>query len=164
MTQAPAGPVVIDLNPDEERLYDRLRARVIEPRTGERSGLRDLLLLLPDFVVLLARLVADARVPRGSKWIASLALAYVASPIDLVPVLLLGPLGLVDDLIFVAGALSLLFNRTHPDIIRHHWSGQDDALHAVQRVTAWAEANVGLRLRLLLRSAGFRPGPAPPPR
>ena len=155
-------PVVIDLNPGEERLYDRLRARVIEPRPGERSGLRDLLLLLPDCVVLLARLLGDERVPRGSKWIASLALAYVASPIDLLPVLLLGPLGLVDDLIFVAGALSLMFNRTHPDVIRHHWPGQSDALHTVQRVTAWAEANVGLRLRLLLRGAGFRSGAAPP--
>lgn len=154
-------PVVIDLNSDEERLYDRLRARVIEPRPGEKSGLRDLLLLLPDFVVLLARLLRDERVPRGSKWIASLTLAYVLSPIDLIPVLLLGPLGLVDDLIFVAGALSLLFNRTHPDVIRHHWSGQSDALRAVQRVTAWAEANIGLRMRLLLRSAGFRSGAAP---
>lgn len=155
-------PVVIELNPHEQRFYDRLRARVVEPRPGEGSGLRDVLLLLPDLVVLLARLLRDERVPRSSKWIASLALAYVVTPIDLLPVLLLGPLGLVDDLIFVAAALSLVFNGTHPDVIRHHWSGQSDALNAVQRVTSWAEANLGVRLRLLLRSAGFRPGAEPP--
>lgn len=157
------GPVLIDLNPAEERLYDRLRARVIEPRAGEGSRLRDLLLWLPDFVVLLARLLRDERVPSASKWVASLALGYVLSPIDLLPALLMGPLGLVDDLIIAAGALSLLMNQTHPDVIRHHWPGQDDALSAVQRVTSWAEANLRLRMRWLLRGAGFRSS-APPPR
>ena len=150
-------PVVIELNPREQRLYDKLRAFVVAPRPGEASGLRDLLLLLPDLVVLLMRLLVEERVPRGAKWVASLAFAYVLSPIDLLPAVLLGPLGLVDDLFFVAGALSLILNRVHPDVIRQHWSGQGDALMAIQRVTRFGESYFGKRVGLLF-GAGQKPG------
>ena len=62
-------PITVELNPEDQRLYDRLRARVVAPHPGGRSGLADLMLLLPDFVVLLSRLVRDDRVPTGSKWV-----------------------------------------------------------------------------------------------
>lgn len=150
-------PVVIELNPREQRLYDRLRALVVDPHPGEASGLRDLLLLFPDLAVLLMRLLAEKRVPRGAKWVASLAFAYVLSPIDLLPAVLLGPLGLLDDLLFVAGALSLIINRVHPDVIRQHWSGQGDALRAIQRVMRFGEAYFGKRVALLF-GTGARPG------
>ena len=56
--------VTIELNPKERRLYDRLRGFVLERAPGDTSGVRDLLLLLPDMTVLLARLLRDRRVPR----------------------------------------------------------------------------------------------------
>ena len=36
------APVLIELNPREQRVYDRLRAQVVTPRLGDASGLRDL--------------------------------------------------------------------------------------------------------------------------
>ena len=110
--------IEIELNPREVRLYDRLRASVVEPRPGLKSSLRDLLLLLPDMTVLLFRLARDSRVPIGSKVLAGLAVAYVVSPIDLMPELLLGPIGLLDDLLIVGLALSRLLESVHPDIVR----------------------------------------------
>ncbi|MGH7337347.1 MAG: YkvA family protein, partial [Myxococcota bacterium] len=93
-------PVMIELNPREERLYDRLRTRVVRlSEPGQASGTADMLLLLPDFTVLLARLLRDPQVPRRSKLIALLGIGYVLSPIDLMPAILLGPLGLLDDLV-----------------------------------------------------------------
>ena len=56
-------PVIIELNPRERRLYDRLRARVVKLRPGAGSGIRDAILLLPDLTVLLLRLLRDSRVP-----------------------------------------------------------------------------------------------------
>ena len=41
----------IDSRAREKRLYDRLRARVVASAPGARSGLRDLIFLLPDMVV-----------------------------------------------------------------------------------------------------------------
>lgn len=140
-------PVVIELNPRERRLYDRLRSQVIEAEPGDRSGLRDLLLLLPDLAVLLFRLMRDDRVPVASKAIAVVGAAYLVSPIDLMPALLLGPIGLVDDLVVVGAVLSRMLNRVHPDVVRSHWSGQGDALDAIHRVTRWSERVFGDRVR-----------------
>ena len=150
----PDDHVLIELNPRERRLYDRLRTRVVDaPEPGQGSGLRDMLLLLPDFTVLLARLLRDPRVPRRSKWIALLGVGYVLSPIDLLPALLLGPIGLIDDLVVVTAALSRLLNHVHPDVVRSAWSGQGDALDAIQRAAAWSERFVGAKLRGLVRGA-----------
>jgi uncharacterized membrane protein YkvA (DUF1232 family) len=71
---------------------------------------------------------------------------YVLSPIDLVPSLLVGPIGLVDDLLVVTAALSRILNHVHPDVVRSHWSGQGDALDAIQRVTRWSELLFSERL------------------
>ena len=142
--------ILIELNPKERRLYDRLRAQVVVSEPGAGSGLRDLLLLLPDLTVLLMRLVRDDRVPTSAKIMGALGVAYALSPLDLMPVFIFGPLGLVDDLFFVASALSGMLNRVHPDVVRGHWSGQGDALEAIQRVTSWSETQIRSRLRRVL--------------
>ncbi len=131
--------ITIELGARDRRLWDRLRGYVSRAEYGARSGLRDLLLLLPDLVVLLARLARDPRVPLGSKLVALAGVAYVLSPLELLPELLLGPIGLLDDLLVVAAALSRLLKGTHPDLLRSHWSGQGDALEVIQRLTSWAE-------------------------
>ena len=143
--------ITIELNPRERRIYDRLRHRVVRSAPGASSGWRDALLLLPDLTVLLARLLRDGRVPSGGKLVALLGLGYALSPIDLLPSLLVGPIGLVDDLLVVTAALSRLINQLHPDVLRAAWPGQGDALEVIQRATAWAEAFFRARLRALTR-------------
>src|SRR5262245_1767140 len=154
MPTAVDEPVMIELNPREQRLYDRLRTRVAQaPGPGQTSGIGDLALLLPDFTVLLARLLRDPRVPRRAKLVALFGIGYVLSPIDLLPALLLGPLGLLDDLLVVTAALSRLINHVHPDVVRAAWPGRGDALDAIQRSAAWAEGLVGRKLRGFVRGA-----------
>ena len=141
--------VTIELNPKERRLYDRLRERLVpaeNAESGGHSGGRDLLLLLPDLTILLVRLLRDSRVPILQKGIAVAGVAYVLSPIDLVPALLFGPIGLLDDLFVVAACLSRLLNHVHPDVVRGHWPGQGDALDAIQNVTGWFEKQVSRRV------------------
>jgi uncharacterized membrane protein YkvA (DUF1232 family) len=143
--------ITIELNPREQRIYDRLRSQVVtEKPRGASSGLADLLLLLPDFTVLLVRLLRDERVPIVAKGLAVLGVAYVVSPIDIMPSLLFGPIGLVDDLIIVAAAVSAMMNHVHPDVVRAHWSGQGDVLDALQRVTNWTEERVAGGVRGVL--------------
>lgn len=157
----PDGPITIELNPRERRLYDRLRAVVAEPRPGAASGVRDLLLLLPDVVVLLSRLLRDDRVPLAAKALAFVGLGYILSPVDLVPEVVFGPLGLVDDLLVVAATLSRILNDVHPDVVRSHWPGQGDALGAIRRFTGWAETSVTGRVRRLVQHVLARLGGTP---
>lgn len=145
------GSLVIELNPREQRLYDRLRERIVTPAPDARSGIFDLLLVLPDLTILLLRLLRDARVPILHKGIALAGVAYVISPIDLLPSLLFGPIGLVDDLFIVAACLSRLINHVHPDVVRAHWSGQGDALETIQNVTGWFEKEFRVRVADLAR-------------
>jgi uncharacterized membrane protein YkvA (DUF1232 family) len=144
-------PITIELNPRERRFYDRFRAQVASLEVGAGTGMRDLLLLLPDLTVLLMRLLRDPRVSLGDKAVALLGLGYVLSPIDLLPEILLGPIGLLDDLFVVAATLSRLLNHVHPDVVRSHWSGKGDALDAIQRATQWTESFVKRKLRGLVR-------------
>lgn len=138
--------VTIELNPRERRLYDRLREHITPASRGARSGVRDYLLVLPDLTILLLRLLRDSRVPILHKGVALAGVAYVLSPIDLVSVLLFGPIGLIDDLFVVAACLSRILNHVHPDVVRGHWSGQGDALETIQNVTGWFEKEVRLRV------------------
>ena len=142
-----AQRVTIELNPRERRFYERVRKAVKSSLPEAASGLLELLLLLPDLATLLFRLARDPRVPLASKAIAALAVGYVLSPFELMPELLLGPIGLIDDLVVVGTALSRLLNHVHPDIVRLHWAGQGDALVAIQRTTDWIEQAVTTRLR-----------------
>jgi uncharacterized membrane protein YkvA (DUF1232 family) len=148
--------VTIELNPREQRLYDRLRTRIVDSIPGEGSTFRDIILLLPDLTILLARLMRDRRVPLMQKGIAIAGVAYVISPIDLLPALVFGPLGILDDVFVVAACLSRLLNHIHPDVVRSHWSGQGDALDVIQDVTGWFERELKLRVSDLKGRLGRR--------
>lgn len=154
MTARPqeSRPIEIELNPREQRLYERLRRVLREQRPArEPSGVADLLLLLPDLTVLLLRLLRDDRVAPGNRALALLGVGYVLSPIDFMPALFFGPLGLLDDLVVVSATLSRVVNHVHPDVVRSHWPGQGDALEAIQRVSEWSERKVAGQLPRFVR-------------
>ena len=82
---------------------------------------------------------------------ALVGIGYVISPLDLLPAILLGPVGWVDDALVVTAALSRILNDVHPDIVRSHWSGKGDALDAIQRVSRWANRLVVGSVRRAVR-------------
>ncbi len=100
-------------------------------KRGEKSELkgrmRSFLMFLPNMVMLLGRLLRDARVPTAEKALFLGAIVYVISPIDLIPDML--PfIGQVDDLYVVALTLLRLVNRTDESVVREHWSGGGDII------------------------------------
>lgn len=149
--------VEIELNPKEKRLYDRLRSQLVDDTPREVSGLGDVAMLLPDLTILLGRLLRDERVPLLEKGIAVAGMAYVVSPVDLMPALVLGPVGMLDDVFIVAACLSRLLNHVHPDVVRSHWSGQGDVLDVIQNVTDWFEREFGGRLSDVAKKVLGRP-------
>ena len=106
-----------------------MKERKTKLKRGEKSELRgrmrSFMMFLPNLVLLLGRLLRDARVPMAEKALFAGAIIYVISPIDLIPDVF--PfIGQVDDLYVVALVLLRLINRTDDSIVREHWSGGGD--------------------------------------
>lgn len=90
-----------------------------------KGRMRSFLMFLPNMVVLLGRLLKDARVPTAEKALFLAAIVYVISPLDLIPDVF--PfIGQIDDLYMVALTLLRLVNRTDESVVRQHWPGGGD--------------------------------------
>jgi uncharacterized membrane protein YkvA (DUF1232 family) len=108
--------------------------------TRPRGGLlREALRLLPDVLRLIRRLAADKDLPRGVRIRLGLLLAYLASPIDLVPDFI-PVLGYADDAIIVTAVLRAVVRRAGLETVRQHWSGTDDGFSALCRLTGLTKA------------------------
>jgi uncharacterized membrane protein YkvA (DUF1232 family) len=102
--------------------------------TRPRGGLlREALRLLPDLLRLLPRLAGDKSLPRSVRVGVALLLAYLASPLDLVPDFI-PVLGYADDAIIVAAALRWVARRAGADAIRRTWPGTDDGFAVLCRL------------------------------
>ncbi len=114
-----------------EQLAPRNVTRV--ERKAAKGFLHNVIYLIPNFLKLLYRLVKDSRVPTAEKAFLVGAIAYVISPIDLIPDVI--PfIGEVDDLYLVALTILRLLNRTPADVVRQHWDGGGDIARIVGRM------------------------------
>lgn len=125
---------------------------VIQP--GDRGSIqlrklaRDMAGLVPNLVKLLGRLVRDPRVPRRSKLMVGAAMAYVASPIDLLPEFI-PVIGLADDILLLAFAINHLVDVAGEEVVMEHWDGPRDLLEVVRSVLEVASDLVPVRVRRL---------------
>ncbi len=120
-----------------------------EPKTkskrrekSELNGrMRNFLMFLPNMVMLLGRLLKDARVPTAEKALFLAAIVYVISPLDFIPDIF--PfIGQVDDIYVVALTLLRLVNRTDESVVRQHWTGGGD-------IVALADSIAGIAPKIL---------------
>ncbi|RBY85211.1 DUF1232 domain-containing protein [Blastococcus sp. TF02A-26] len=99
----------------------------------EDLTLREALRLLPDLVRLVRRLARDPEVPRGVRVRLWLLLAYLLSPVDLVPDVV-PVLGYADDVVVVALALRAVVRRAGAEAITRAWPGSPAGLAVVLRL------------------------------
>ena len=109
-------------------------------RSAAKEILRELALFLPHFVVLLKRLMTDPRVPTKSKVILGGTVAYLVSPIDVIPDFIPGA-GQLDDVVVALLALHSILNRVDEDVVLEHWDGSESVIQMV-RVGVRAAARI----------------------
>jgi uncharacterized membrane protein YkvA (DUF1232 family) len=109
---------------------------------GRRTDARALAGFIPDCVVLIRRLLGDDEVARWRKGVLVLLLAYLVSPIDLVPDFVPG-LGQLDDAIVVALALRVILRGGGPELLRRHWPGPASSRELVARIAYPSRAGSG---------------------
>lgn len=101
-----------------------------------RASAKQALLVIPNFISLLYRLVGDHRVPLQEKALLLGTIAYVISPLDFLPDAI--PfLGQIDDLLLVALVLQRFMNSVSHAILMEHWAGRADLLATIEKILAF---------------------------
>jgi uncharacterized membrane protein YkvA (DUF1232 family) len=127
---------------------------VISPDGGASVQLRRLVRdgasSAPNLLKLLGRLMKDPRVPRRTKLVVGAALAYVVSPVDLIPEVI-PVVGVADDLLIVAFAVNHLVHVAGEEVVLEHWDGPRDLLELIRSILDIASDLVPSKVRKLFR-------------
>jgi len=116
-----------------------------------KGRMSSFLMFLPNMVVLLGRLLKDARVPTAEKALFLAAIVYVISPLDFIPDVF--PfIGQVDDLYVVALTLLRLVNRTDETVVRELWPGGGDIVSLADSIANIAPKFLPKRISRVLTS------------
>jgi uncharacterized membrane protein YkvA (DUF1232 family) len=95
-------------------------------------SVRELLGLIPDVLRLLRSVIGDRAAPLDVRLVLVGLLAWIVSPIDLIPdfIPVLGPL---DDVVVAVVALRYVRRRLGTDDLRRRWVGTDDGFSLLDR-------------------------------
>lgn len=111
----------------------------------------NLLLIIPNMVLLSARLMVDPRVPAKERLLVAGAIVYAFVPFDFIPDML--PfVGQVDDAYLIALTLLRLMSVTEPNVVREHWRGGGDVVELIGSTALLAGRLLPRKIRRVLTS------------
>jgi len=114
-----------------------------------KSRMKNLLMFLPNMVILCARLMVDKRVPRTERALLAAAVIYAIIPFDFIPDMI--PfVGQIDDLFLISLTLLRLIDRTDDVIVREHWRGGGDIVQLAESAAAIAPLLMPKRIARVL--------------
>ena len=116
-----------------------------------RSRMTNLLLVIPNLLLLSLRLMVDQRVPAKERLLVAGAIVYALVPLDFIPDML--PfVGQVDDAYLIGLSLLRLMTVTDPRVVREHWRGGGDVVELVGATALIAAKLLPKRIRRVLTS------------
>ena len=96
-----------------------------------KSRMKNLLMFLPNMVILCGKLMVDKRVPRTERALFAAAVIYAIIPFDFIPDMI--PfVGQIDDLFLISLTLLRLIDRTDDNVVREHWRGGGDIVQLAE--------------------------------
>ncbi len=116
-----------------------------------KSRMKNLLMFLPNMIILSVRLMVDSRVPRTERALFAAALIYAIIPFDFIPDMI--PfVGQIDDLFLISMTLLRLIDRTDDRVVREHWRGGGDIVQLAESVATVAPLLIPRRISRVLLS------------
>jgi len=116
-----------------------------------KSRMKNLLMFLPNMIMLTGNLMVDSRVPRTERALFAAALIYAIIPFDFLPDMI--PfLGQVDDLFLISLTLLRLIDRTDDTVVREHWRGGGDIVALAESAATVAPLLMPRRISRVLIS------------
>ena len=121
------------------------------PKAELKSRMKNLLMFLPNMVILCARLMVDSRVPRTERALFAAAVIYAIIPFDFIPDMI--PfVGQIDDLLLISMTVLRLVDRTDVSVVRQHWRGGGDIIQLSESVATVAPLLIPRRISRVLLS------------
>src|SRR5882724_4365897 len=116
-----------------------------------KSRMKNLLLFLPNMIILCAKLMVDKRVPRTERALFAGALIYAIIPFDFIPDMI--PfVGQIDDLFLISMTILRLIDRTDDLVVREHWRGGGDIVALAESAATVAPLLIPRRISRVLLS------------
>ena len=116
-----------------------------------RSRMTNLVLVIPNLLLLCARLMVDPRVPAKERLLVAGAIVYAFMPLDFIPDMI--PfVGQVDDLYLIGLTLLRLMSVSDPRVVREHWRGGGDVVELIGASTLIAAKLLPKKIRRVLTS------------
>ena len=116
-----------------------------------RGRMKNLLMFLPNMVILCLKLMVDKRVPLTERGLFAAAVIYAVIPFDFLPDMM--PfIGQVDDLFLVALTVLRLIDRTDDMVVREHWRGGGDIVQLAESAATIAPLLMPKRVARVLVS------------
>src|SRR5260221_62405 len=116
-----------------------------------KKRMKNLLLFLPNMVILCAKLMVDSRVPRTERALFAAAVIYAIIPFDFIPDMI--PfVGQIDDLFLISMTVLRLIDRTDDLVVREHWRGGGDIVALAESVATVAPLLIPRRISRVLLS------------
>src|SRR5713101_7741138 len=114
-----------------------------------KSRMKNLLMFLPNMVILCCKLMVDKRVPRTERALLAGAVIYAIIPFDFIPDMI--PfVGQIDDLFLIGLTLARLIDRTDDRIVREHWRGGGDVTELIDSIVLIAPMLIPRRISRVL--------------
>jgi len=109
----------------------------------------NLLLFIPNLILLCARLMVDSRVPAKERLLVGGAVVYAFVPFDFLPDMV--PfVGQIDDAYLIAMTLLRLMIVSDAGVVREHWRGGGDVVELVGSMATIASKLLPERIRRVL--------------
>src|SRR5256885_15223524 len=116
-----------------------------------KSRMKNLLMFLPNMVILCCKLMVDKRVPRTERALFAAAVIYAIIPFDFIPDMI--PfVGQIDDLFLISLTLLRLIDHTDDMIVREHWRGGGDIVALAESAATIAPLLMPRRISRILIS------------
>ena len=114
-----------------------------------RRRMKNILLFIPNMVMLCVRLMTDSRVPKTEKALVAGAVIYAIIPLDFIPDMI--PfVGQIDDAYLIAVTLMRLVDRTDARVVREHWKGGGDVIELIEAMAQMTAKLLPRRIRRVL--------------
>lgn len=125
-----------------ETKYKEKREQVLNKVPDKYEDIIQYAMFIPDITILLWRLFKDKRVESKIKIMIAGAVAYLASPIDILPDFI--PfIGQIDDVVIIFFILNCIINEIPQKIILENWEGKENIILLTKQVIANISKIVG---------------------